>query len=99
MQDALACLCNRQLEPALAVLPMKTTSTAAKAAVAEYTSIFLAFVNTVILTEKIAVKMMSRPSLHNILCTKYNTSIITVGKRDEMSAARASATRVIFLSS
>jgi len=78
---------------------MKTTSTAANAAVAEYTSIFLAFVNTVILAEKTAVKMMSRPSLHSILWTKYKTSIITVGKSDEVTAARASATLVIFLSS
>lgn len=78
---------------------MKTTSTAAKAAVAEYTSIFLAFVNTVMLAEKIAVNIMSRPSLHSISRTKNKTSIITVGKSDEMTAARASATTVIFLSS
>jgi hypothetical protein len=74
---------------------MKTTSTAANAAVAENTSTLLAAVNNERVMEKRAVKTITRPILMSGSCTKYRTRIAKVGSREEIMPLRTLASRAI----
>lgn len=70
-------------------LPMNTTSTAAKAAVAENISTLLAPVKSARATENMVVKTITRPIRTSMLLTKYKTRAMTVGRTAERAATLA----------